>query len=464
MNQDDFRQMLASRTPPRSRQGNGAKRNFTETELQDVKKLMAKKGKKKSKKSTTAALPSGVEGKSTGRSTLYRDRAAERRTGSAGDMIDAEAYKHVDVDESKFLGGDMEHTHLVKGLDYALLAQLRREKQKLQAEKIQQVQSRGSVVAKEGAAPKSRDGTPTFKTRMGRMVYFYACQSTPATGAPVNSDLFLPGRMYYTFPLSSAADSASVPVSVQRSKEDCPEPDDMVSDFVDELLIERVKQVMTNRKQGNKMRKKKRNADGTGDCEEEVTGGACAGNKEGVVEDAIAENGAATTVDDDEDIFPDVGEHVPIDQRIDNQSAALSNKEATGTVGYFENLSASITEKERVARKKEEDAERLWKETLQKAVEAQKKVEQERAKRQKEAKMTGGANDYAEYQDVGVLEDSDEEDDEETSRRRKAAGLSGNTVDADRKKNAHRKQQKQSSKLANDLEKINEIMKEKSQA
>lgn len=25
------------------------------------------------------------------------------------------------IQESKFLGGDMEHTHLVKGLDYALL-------------------------------------------------------------------------------------------------------------------------------------------------------------------------------------------------------------------------------------------------------------------------------------------------------------------------------------------------------
>jgi hypothetical protein len=25
------------------------------------------------------------------------------------------------IQQSKFLGGDMEHTHLVKGLDYALL-------------------------------------------------------------------------------------------------------------------------------------------------------------------------------------------------------------------------------------------------------------------------------------------------------------------------------------------------------
>jgi len=31
------------------------------------------------------------------------------------------------IQESKYLGGDMEHTHLVKGLDYALLEKVRRQ-------------------------------------------------------------------------------------------------------------------------------------------------------------------------------------------------------------------------------------------------------------------------------------------------------------------------------------------------
>lgn len=59
-----------------------------------------------------------------------RDRAEERRKGVNPD------YEHVaaslpgqgdggltslSVTDSKFLGGDVEHTHLVKGLDYALL-------------------------------------------------------------------------------------------------------------------------------------------------------------------------------------------------------------------------------------------------------------------------------------------------------------------------------------------------------
>lgn len=31
------------------------------------------------------------------------------------------------IQESKFLGGDMEHTHLVKGLDFALLQKVSRQ-------------------------------------------------------------------------------------------------------------------------------------------------------------------------------------------------------------------------------------------------------------------------------------------------------------------------------------------------
>ena len=35
--------------------------------------------------------------------------------------FDAAARRKQMIEESKFLGGDLEHTHLVKGLDYALL-------------------------------------------------------------------------------------------------------------------------------------------------------------------------------------------------------------------------------------------------------------------------------------------------------------------------------------------------------
>ena len=65
-----------------------------------------------------------------------RDRAEERRKGVNPDYERVNAdlasivtgnvalerdITHISVEDSKFLGGDVEHTHLVKGLDYALL-------------------------------------------------------------------------------------------------------------------------------------------------------------------------------------------------------------------------------------------------------------------------------------------------------------------------------------------------------
>jgi hypothetical protein len=36
------------------------------------------------------------------------------------------------IEESKYLGGDLEHTHLVKGLDYALLQKIKAENEKIE--------------------------------------------------------------------------------------------------------------------------------------------------------------------------------------------------------------------------------------------------------------------------------------------------------------------------------------------
>ena len=61
---------------------------------------------------------------------LRRDRAAERRklddtdVTAVGDYSAVPAHpnlNNISIEESKFLGGDLEHTHLVKGLDFALL-------------------------------------------------------------------------------------------------------------------------------------------------------------------------------------------------------------------------------------------------------------------------------------------------------------------------------------------------------
>ena len=62
----------------------------------------------------------------TDHETQYRDRAVERRTGKT-EVVAELMGAGVDAKMSKFLGGDVEHTHLVRGLDFALLRKIRAE-------------------------------------------------------------------------------------------------------------------------------------------------------------------------------------------------------------------------------------------------------------------------------------------------------------------------------------------------
>ena len=70
----------------------------------------------------------------------------------------AEAVRRRAIDESKFLGGDMKHTHLVKGLDYVL-------KQKV----------RGAIVAWE---EKDKEGEGGRYTRTHTRTHTHACTHT----------------------------------------------------------------------------------------------------------------------------------------------------------------------------------------------------------------------------------------------------------------------------------------------
>ena len=47
--------------------------------------------------------------------------AKVRPLGEGGRFVDPAERRRQAIEDSKYLGGDMEHTHLVKGLDYALL-------------------------------------------------------------------------------------------------------------------------------------------------------------------------------------------------------------------------------------------------------------------------------------------------------------------------------------------------------
>ena len=87
---------------------------------------------------------------------MYRDRVEERRKGLNLDYAQTEAMKNVSAEHSKYLGGDIKHTHLVKGLDFALLKKIRDEmKQKINgvsSSRSSSSSSAGDVVRKEKLA------------------------------------------------------------------------------------------------------------------------------------------------------------------------------------------------------------------------------------------------------------------------------------------------------------------------
>jgi IK cytokine len=142
----------------------------------------------------------------------YRDRAKERRDGANPDYTGVEdpgpstsGYRAVapnidpkvqaeqrkkEIQESKYLGGDMEHTHLVKGLDYALLQKVRSEltyKEQQEAEMSLLEKKR----ERERTKAEAMQEDITFKTKMAKSLYRTLFLSKP----PEKNEHFFPGRM-----------------------------------------------------------------------------------------------------------------------------------------------------------------------------------------------------------------------------------------------------------------------------
>lgn len=146
---------------------------------------------RRKKKIFYAKLKKQEENKMAELAEKYRDRAKERRVGAnpdyqsqdpvavasgyravAPDMksgMDAAERRRQMIQESKFLGGDMEHTHLVKGLDYALLQKVKSE---ITAKEHEQETEMEQLATNKPLKEKAKEEDEMqFKTRLGRNVY-----------------------------------------------------------------------------------------------------------------------------------------------------------------------------------------------------------------------------------------------------------------------------------------------------
>lgn len=222
---------------------------------------------KKAKVEAAKAGPVGPDG------LPYRDRALDRKQGHAEFQKineEWEAQAEVGVEQSKFLGGDLEHTHLVKGLDFALLSKVRNEmakqekreqvqKDQMQKKKKQKTQM-GTELGKkvwQAVVDTLHPHHMTYKQRLKRMGRAIS-MGQRIRGAP---STFLPGRMSYEFDTKLEMGREDIPMIVYQSKDNCPAVDwsRKVASVLPETLSV-VKKKLEEAREKKKQRKRDREA------------------------------------------------------------------------------------------------------------------------------------------------------------------------------------------------------------
>jgi hypothetical protein len=123
------------------------------------------------------------------------------------------------TEQSKFLGGDINHTHLVKGLDYALLNQ---ERQKLKSgggdTGVSAAAAAAAAAVAEATAAAEKQPVK-FATPFGRSLYQAVFRRSGASRNLVR-EMFQPRRTAFVFEFGEG--SSDVPTTLRRSKADCP--------------------------------------------------------------------------------------------------------------------------------------------------------------------------------------------------------------------------------------------------
>uniref|UniRef100_A0A673ZMX0 IK cytokine n=1 Tax=Salmo trutta TaxID=8032 RepID=A0A673ZMX0_SALTR len=230
----------------------------------------------------------------------YRDRARERRDGVNKDYEETEListtanYRAVGptaeadnsaaekrrqmIQESKFLGGDMEHTHLVKGLDFALLQKVRAE-----------------ITSKE----KEEEDMIEKVTKEVKYVYIHIFSTLNHFLIFERNELFLPGRMAYVVDLEDEYADTDIPTTLIRSKADCPTMEAQTTLTTNDIVISKLTQILSYLRQGTRNKKMKKKEKGGVKIDEKKVPGPEA----------------------DASIFDDIGDYAP------STSKAIRDKE-----------------------------------------------------------------------------------------------------------------------------------------
>ncbi|XP_050409914.1 protein Red [Patella vulgata] len=334
---DDFRKMMM--TPKVSRLGGSYTSTTHETSAADrstdaIDDEDDAATRRKKKKNYYAKLKKEEEDRKKELASKYRDRALERRHGSNNDYAETEIvsttadYRAVAPDakaeenyaerrkqmiqESKYLGGDMEHTHLVKGLDYALLEKVRAE---ISYKELEEEEVMEAVVSKKDEEhPEKPEPDPEeqiqFKTKMARNVYRIVFKNK----LPERNELFLPRRMAYVVDLEDEFADSDVPTTFIRSKADCPTLEASTTLTTNDIVINKLTQILSYLRQGRRDNKKLKKKD------------------KGKLKDDDKPRGKTTGADDG--IYDDIGQYQPSLNKIKDKKEGRDREHDRGERDY----------------------------------------------------------------------------------------------------------------------------------
>lgn len=298
---EDFRKLLMT---PRATPGGSGGSHPTGS----VREAMANAGSmqppaenkgelRRKKKSYYAALKKQEDNKLAELAEKYRDRARERRDGvnELGPMdptsntssayravapdlksgMDAKERRRQLIQESKYLGGDMEHTHLVKGLDYALLQKVRSEiqtrEQEQEAEMERLVTAPVEPVKEKKEVPVEEE--MQFETTMAKNIYNMIQEQK--NKKIIRNEMFGPGRMAYVVELDEEAGADSdIPTTLTRSKHDVPDAAAPAASAAGDLVLDKLAQIFSYLRHGRhrKLKKTKDKASEKGRADDSIYG------------------------------------------------------------------------------------------------------------------------------------------------------------------------------------------------
>lgn len=229
--------------------------------------------RRRKKKKYYAKLKKMEEEREQELASKYRDRARERRDGlnpdyQSTDTLSATAnYRAVGptaeatntaaerrrqaIQESKFLGGDMEHTHLVKGLDFALLQKVRSEIAE-EDEEDEELNVKKVKSKQKDKEENDNEDEVEFTTKIGQKIYKALFRNRPAE----RNELFQPGRMAYVFDVEDEYAESDIPTTLIRSKADCPGIETQATLTTNDIVINKLTQILLYLRQGTRGGKK----------------------------------------------------------------------------------------------------------------------------------------------------------------------------------------------------------------